>query len=210
MIKLLGVIAAALLLGGCAMEHTMTWTVPVVADPAEGLAVRIVKVDDVRVFVANAEAPTPTLADARAVADRRLTDRAVGNRAGGRNILFEVMLPPGRTTAGLFRDAVTDAMRRSGYRVGETANALPVFVEVKQFWINAMPPSVWDATAWTATVSTKVEAEVTAPLQGFEHGVVVKFEDQRHSARGAEGSDDWTHAAIEGFEKALQAKLPRP
>ena len=200
MSKIIGFIALALVVCGCGSTkvYDVTLEQSVVVNPAQGQAVKIVRVDDARVFAASSKDQLPTLANAGNINNPAIAGRVVGNYHDDDSILYEAMLPEGQTTAGLFRDVVTDAMRRAGYRVlaegdGGYGDAAPVTVTVKKFWASMSP------NEWNSSVSIVAEADVTAPLKGLANGVTANASIQKHTRKWLSAIDEMIASGIEAF-----------
>ena len=133
---------SAVLLAGCAAGRTV---VPAGIDPgsnpAQGAAVRLDGVEDARVFSASPPSPEmPSLMNAAEIQDPSITRRAIARKRGGfGNALGDVLLPEGQSVSQLVGDAVSRALRDSGYRVvapgdPDYARAAAVHVRIEKFW----------------------------------------------------------------------------
>jgi len=137
----------------------------VAANPA-AKAVKIVEVTDKRVFEARPSSPsTPSLENAADIKNAKITERAIARKRGGYgNALGDIVLPEGRSVAGLVRSATEKALRDKGYRVvaegsPEYASAIPVSVEVNKFW-------AWFKPGFAA-ITIECEAMVTVTSDAF-------------------------------------------
>jgi hypothetical protein len=108
--------------------------------PAKGFA-KVLEVKDVRRFEAAPSDPSvPSLQDSQEINDRVITSRAVARKRGGFGMaLADILLPEGRTVEQIVREAATKALAEKGYAVvaegsPEFAEALPVNIEIQQFW----------------------------------------------------------------------------
>ena len=164
---------------GCVRAKTvMDLRIPELAgtSPTSGAkVVKIVKVTDLRNFKDgdSAELGTPTVARSNEVTDRAITLRTVG-QAHGRS---DIILPEGRTVEMLVGDAVQKALKERGYSVvsdaaPSVANAIPLEVEIKKFWL-------WFAPGfWVVTVYYEAEIGLKSPivLNGKEETVTGHFD----------------------------------
>lgn len=178
-------------------------------NPAQGVAVKLGTIEDLRTFVLDPKDPeTPSLGDADEIKNPAITSRAIGRKRSGYGMAMDdVMLPEGQTVAGVFHDAVTNALRRSGYRVLSQGDpgydeAAAVDVKIMRYW------SWFTPGFWTVSVSNRAEAEVKSPLKGLEAGVTVNGAAEKHGMAMFES--DWQDVAgkaLADFEKNLQARL---
>lgn len=133
------------LLGGCAATRSTfdVQVAPLTAQaPAPATAfVKITEVRDLRQFEAAPRSPsTPSLQDPKEIQNPAITSRAIARKRGGYgNALADILLPEGRTVQQLVREGVTKALIQKGYSVvdeksPEHANALPLQVDIQQFW----------------------------------------------------------------------------
>jgi hypothetical protein len=135
-------IAITWLMSGCATTRS-TIDVSVITTqqvPAKGFA-KVLEVKDVRRFEATPRDPSiPSLQDSEEINDRAITSRAVARKRGGYGMAFaEILLPEGRTVEQIVREGATKALAEKGYAVvaegsPEFAKALPVNIEIQQFW----------------------------------------------------------------------------
>src|SRR3954469_25265976 len=89
-------LACAVLLGGCATGRSVLPAgIDAGANPAQGTAVRIAAVEDVRVLWVNPpSADLPSLMKDSEITNRAITSRAVGRKRGGMGAaLDDVLLP---------------------------------------------------------------------------------------------------------------------
>ena len=147
------IITLTLLSTGCAIGR---WTIDVSVTetqqvPAKGFA-KILEVKDVRRFEAAPRNPSvPSLQSSTEISDRAITSRAVGRKRGGFGKAFgDILLPEGRTVEQVVREATTKALAEKGYAVidersPEFAKALPVNIEIQQFW-SWMTPGFWQVS----------------------------------------------------------------
>jgi uncharacterized lipoprotein YajG len=162
-----------IVLSGCAAGRDVIDIMPAAGMAPSGMAVaKIVQVNDKRTFEAAPRDPSvPSLQNAKDLNDPAITARAYARKRGGfGNALGDIVLPEGRTVATLVKAATQKALEGKGYRVVEQgspdfARAVPVNVDVQEFW-------VWDSPG-AFTVS--IEAQVTVSLNGaFMSGAPVK------------------------------------
>jgi uncharacterized lipoprotein YajG len=174
---------AGLLLSGCALGRSVVEIPP----PASGAAVegkvpaKIVEVQDSRKFEASPPNPsTPSLGNPSEINDPKITARAIARKRGGYGQAFgDVVLPEGRTVAGLVRTAAEKALRERGYKIvdeksPEYANAFPLALNIDQFWAWFTPGLLSVTVEYQSLVTMKGEALVgagSATVNGY-----VKYE----------------------------------
>jgi hypothetical protein len=143
-------------MGGCAATRSTFDVTGASADQGTLASptahVNIVRVTDKRVFEANPRNPSmPSLEKPEDLKDRAITARAIARKRGGYgNAMSDILLPEGRTVELVVREAVTKALREKGYNVvepasPEAAKALPLEVDIQQFWM-WMTPGVFAIT----------------------------------------------------------------
>ncbi len=129
-------------LSACALGRSVVDITPPKSTVTDNKAVaKIVKVEDRRVFeAAPDDAGTPSLQDAKDIADKTITARAIARKRGGYGQAFgDVVLPEGKTVADLVKSAATKALQDKGYAVVEEGSpqyttALPLNIEIIDFW----------------------------------------------------------------------------
>lgn len=139
------------LLSGCAATRS-TFDVQSAPLPAQQPAtafVKITEVRDLRQFEAAPRNPsTPSLQDPNEINNPAITARAIARKRGGYgNAMADILLPEGRTVPQIVREGVTRAVSQKGYAVvdersPEYANALPLQVDIQQFWA-WLSPGFW-------------------------------------------------------------------
>lgn len=167
--SLMTVMAAGLLLGGCAVSREeIDLRVAASDNPSAGQAFKISEVIDRRGFeLAPAQPSTPSLKDGE-ITDKAITSRAVARKRNSYGAaLGDYLLPEGRTVMQLTAEALTKSLRDKGYRVvrdGEPGaeTAIPLQADINQFW-------AWFSPGF-AQVTIEFEARVTLrgnwPLSG--------------------------------------------
>jgi uncharacterized lipoprotein YajG len=165
-LKLAASAAAMVLLSGCAATRS---TIDVAAakpaalpTAAPKVQVAIVRVNDARQFEAAPRSPsTPSLQSAEDLNNPQIRARAVARKRGGfGQALADILLPEGRSVAQLVREAATQALRDKGYGVVDASaaagNALPLELEIKQYWA-WFTPGFW---------AIKLEFEAIVAMKG--------------------------------------------
>jgi hypothetical protein len=138
---------------------------------------KIVTVDDNRVFEASpSDAGTPSLQDASEITNKAITSRAIARKRGGYgNALGDVVLPEGKTVAGLVRSAAQKALQDKGYTVVEQgapqyAAAAPLSIEIADFWSWVAPGFFTMNTEFKSTLNLTGDALVgTDPVRVVSH-----------------------------------------
>lgn len=129
------------LLAGCAATRSEL-DVPVekpTVTPTKAV-VNIAEVTDKRHFEVDPRSPTTPSVRGGEIDNKALTARAVGRKRGGfGNAWGDVVLPEGKTAAGLIAEVLAAALAEKGYAVvvrgsPEYDKALPLSAEVLKFW----------------------------------------------------------------------------
>jgi hypothetical protein len=160
-----------LVLSGCATTRgILDVPVPESANPATGVAVRIATVTDDRKFELHPQQPSiPSLKDGH-IEDRALTSRAIARKRNGYGkALGDILLPEGRTVAGVTEAAVARGLRAAGVRVLEEGQpgyeeAAPLAVDIQQFWAWFTPGF------FAAHLEFEARVTVTGPVAPFQEG----------------------------------------
>jgi len=146
--------AAGVLLAGCATERstidvTPPGAVPAGALPATKAFVTITRVTDARTFEAEpSKASRPSLQRAADRENPAIRARAVARKRRPKQEYFlyrfgealaDILLPAGRTVEQLVREEATLALSAKGYGVVDAAsaakmNARPLELEIRQYW----------------------------------------------------------------------------
>jgi uncharacterized lipoprotein YajG len=147
---LLATSAAILVISGCAATRS-TLDIPVPVAESDAVVnpkayVTIVRVTDARRFEASPRDPSvPSLRNPADLEDSMIRSRAVARKRGGfGKAMADILLPEDRTVEQLVREAATKALRERGYAVvddksPEQAKALPLELEIQQFWTWVTP-----------------------------------------------------------------------
>ncbi len=124
---------------------------PTIAMPPAGIA-KIVEIRDRRTFDVNPSDPSrPSLGSADEIKDPAITSRAIGRKRNAYGqALGDVVLPENRTVVDVVREAARRALQERGWAVvepasGEYARALPLSLDVDQFWA-WFTPGFWAVT----------------------------------------------------------------
>jgi hypothetical protein len=113
----------------------------------------------------------------------------------------DILLPEGRTVAGLVEEALTRSLQEAGYRVltraeGDSAGVIPVEADIEQFWAWFRPGF------WQIAVEVETRVRITAPLGRFQAG-----EEVRGFARvtgQAATSGTWLAAVKQGLDDFMR------
>ena len=138
----LGLISLILFVTGCAASRSVVTleTAEAIGNPATGVAVKLVIVEDKRVFEFEPKLPEiPSISEAE-VNNPSIQARAIGRKRNGYGAaLGDILLAEGTTVSSLMAEELTKTFRAAGYRVvtendPDFATAMPVEVEIHQFW----------------------------------------------------------------------------
>jgi uncharacterized lipoprotein YajG len=178
-------------------------------NPSDGIAVKIVATDARSFELKPATPDIPSLKDG-AIGNTAVTSRAIGRKRNGYGkALGDVLLPDGQTVAMITQNALANGFRQAGYRVLNAGDpgfdqAVQVDAQVRQYWS-------WVSIGfWAITLHCRVEAEMTAPLDGLRTGLHVDALAEKQAAAAFE--EDWQNIANEGlsvFTTNVAQKLPR-
>ncbi|HEX3973705.1 MAG TPA: hypothetical protein VHX19_20390 [Stellaceae bacterium] len=172
-------ILLAVSLSACAVGRSeIEINAPVSAPPANARAfAKIVAVDDLRQFAAAPRDPSiPSLASAADINNKAITGRAVARKRGGMGMaLGDIVLPEGKTVAGLVRAAAQKALQEKGYAVVDEAspqyaNARPLRIAISDFWSWLSPGFASLSTEFKATLLLNGDALVgpgTVTVNGY-------------------------------------------
>lgn len=200
--------SVAMLVGGCAAGRgTLDPQVERGSAPVAGPAVVLVGVTDKREFEASPRDPSiPSLQSAADLNDPSITSRAFARKRGGfGNALGDIVLPEGRTVAGLVGEAVTRGFNQAGYRVlaappaaaGDDA-ATPVAVDVNAFWC-------WFTPGFAAiTVECKSVLVIDTSLAAFASNDVIST---RNAERGVASTSGFWMQAVTQCLDAISAEV---
>jgi hypothetical protein len=156
---------------GCATSRgTLDVRTPVVANPAQGPAVRIVRVTDGRRFELRPRDPSiPSLKDGQ-IDDPAITSRAIARKRNTYGkAMGDILLPAGRTVEELTEEALRRGLRESGFRVlreGDSGydDAAALEADIHQFWAWISPGF------WAAHLEFNSRIRVTGPIKPFDDG----------------------------------------
>lgn len=200
------------LMGGCAaIDSVVTPDLVMVANPVEGIAVRIETVEDARQFQERPPHPDqPSLASS-VIGDASVRARAIGRKRNGFGLaLGDIRIPEGQTVAGLIGNAITQGFRMAGYRVlssGQSGyeQAVPISAKINQFWC-------WVNIGLVgATVSNRTEVVLSAPRPPVTGNLTVSGTASESGMMVVE--DDWQKIAglgLANFAQNLRKSLPAP
>jgi hypothetical protein len=208
-------------LSACALGRSVVDIEPAPAATATNDAkavAKITEVRDLRKFEASPRDPSsPSLGEESELSDPKITSRAFARKRGGfGNAAGDVVLPEGHTVADLVRAAAQRALQEKGYTVVDQSsplygNALPLAIDVEQFWAWFTPGVVEVTAEFKAAVTMKSDALTTsqpARATGYaKYGSVAVFESTwQHIV--STGLDDLTAKMKDGL-KAPSELRPR-
>lgn len=173
--KLIVLTCVLLMISACASHREIADVqLPVSVNPPLDKAIRFVRITDLRQFEPSPDDPaTPslTLGD---IANADIKSRAYArmvNRFG--KVEGDVALPEGRSVMAVVKEALTKALRESGYRVLEAADpdydtAIPIEVDIQRFW-------GWLTVGYEVVpVNFEARVIVTGNFKPFEKGLEIK------------------------------------
>ena len=191
-------------LAGCATNRgVVDIRVAKASKSSANVPVKIVAVNDRRVFQLAPNKPSiPSLKNGE-INDQKITSRAIARKRNSYGMaLGDILLPEGRTVEQLAREALIKALNESGYKViskGEPGyeTARPLTAEIDQFWA-WVTPGFWE-------IAMEFEAKVR--LVG-DWPVADAKRNVRGYARvtGIAGTTEmWTRAMNKGLANFIEA-----
>lgn len=205
---MVGLLIAAALTGCATSRGVVAPQMSAGSNPQNGLAVRIVNVEDKRVFEAQPkEASIPSLMDGN-IGDKSLTSRAIGRKRNGfGKALGDVLLPEGQTVAGLAESTIARTLREAGYRVVTSTDtdyeqAIPVTAQIDKLWAWFRPGF------WAIALESKYAITVDGNIPGLQTAPRLTGET-RTTMQLATGSD-WQKViedSLVNFATKLKEKL---
>jgi len=176
-IRTLAAVALIALTSGCATSRSVVsldQPSSSSTNPERGVAIKIIKVTDARVFEAAPKNPdTPSLSSDD-MPNSSIKVRAIGRKRSGFGMaLGDVLLPEGQTVSDMMASALADGFRQANYRVltqGEAGydTAIPIKAQVIQFW------SWFQPGFWEVQVHNRSEVEITGTLHELSKGLTVQ------------------------------------
>jgi len=205
-LKSIAILSFMVLMTGCAVNRSV---VPVkvaepIANPVNGIDVKIVSVVDMRKFELDPKTPNiPSISKsevnnagihARAIARKRNTYGAA---------LGDVLLPEGQTVVSLMKTSISNSFRLAGYRVLSPTDpkyetAVPINVELNKFW------SWVEWGFWNLKLHNNSEVKIVGPVPNLENGKVIT--NAHIGSHSAVFESDWQDSASFGIE-GLSAKV---
>ena len=193
------IVATMAMLSGCAASRSVVTPDMgrVAQNPAQGVAVRINQVDDMRHFDSSPpEADMSSLSESD-VHNVALTSRAIARKRNGYGMaLGDVLLPEGETVAKLISGAVSQGFRRAGYRVLTKDDpgydqAVPVNARINEFWSWARPGF------GSITIYNRADVTLVGELPALSGGPTVRTEVAQPLQLVFE--DDWRQIISRGL-----------
>lgn len=209
--KTLGALLLASFASGCATRSVVDVTVPRADAPATQYYVAIVQVNDRRSFEASPRNPSvPSLENPAEIQDRAIRSRAIARKRNGwGQAMGDILLPERSTVEELVRQAMTTALRESGYAVVEdksnvSEKPIPLSIDIQQFW-SWFTPGVPVSMEFESILVIKNEKLLTNPGEPVRGYAIVR-------AMGATDSG-WQRTVQEGIADLihkLKARIRRP
>ncbi|WP_373085257.1 hypothetical protein [Sneathiella sp.] len=217
-VRMAGVFIVLQMASGCAVDRS---TIPVdlannISNPAKGVNIKIVSVEDTRVFEFKPRTPSiPSLSETEIVSPE-IQARAVARKRNGYGQAFgDVVLPEGETVAGVMTRALTNAFRSDGYRVlnandPDYSEAYPVTVQIVQFW------SWIEWGFWQLPLHNTSEIVLKSSVRSLEKKVAVNNEViENHTAifesdwqqNVMRGMEELSTKAVQEFRKSVQQPM---
>jgi hypothetical protein len=202
-------LAVALFLTGCATSRSVV-TLKTSANqaPATGPAVRLEKIEDVRLFeIAPSSPSTPSLSD-DAVTNDAIRVRAIARKRNTYGAaLGDVLLPEGASVSMLVRDAMTQSFHEAGYRVLKATDpgyeqATPVQARINKLWAWFSPGF------WAITLTSNYDIVISSPLPALQSNGT--FSGQVQNSMQLATDEDWAaivSKSLDDFSGRLKEKL---
>jgi len=172
--------------------------------PAQGMAIRIVSVEDARVFQADPPSPDIPSLKSGAINDKAITARTIGRKRHGTlgMALDNVFLEPGDTVNAHVAAALADGFRQAGYRVLNSGDAgydqaTPVTATILQYWS-------WQEFGFVAQLNCRAEVKLDTSLSGLAPATTVTSQAKKDEAMTLDAA--WLKVNQLGLQ-ALSTKL---
>jgi len=206
--RLLGMCVVVAALAGCATgRDVITPKFDAASNPAQGVPVRIEKVEDARIFQVKPGSPsTPSLMDDN-LSDEPIRSRAIARKRNGYGMaLGDILLPEGQTVAKLTETVIARSFRENGFRVvaasdPDYARATPVNVRINKLW-------AWLEMGFVLGVASNYEVVLTGPIAPLQQGLTVSGQIKETALVVTEGV--WSgiiSKSLEDMYAQLKAKL---
>ena len=170
---------------------------PATINPSSGTLVAITKVIDMREFQETPSEPSIPSLKGGEINDETITSRAIARKRNGYGkALGDILLPEGRTVEDLVRETAEKSLAEKGYVVvkdrSQYADALPVEIEIHQFWA-WMIPGFWTLELdFEAIITASNETVFMSPGEKIRGHVALKTQ--------AAGTGAWTNTINKGLE----------
>lgn len=207
-VRFLGICLLAATLAGCATgRDVITPKFDAAINPAQGVAVRIEKIEDARNFQVKPGSPsTPSLMDDN-LSDESIRSRAIARKRNGYGMaLGDILVPEGQTVATLTETVIARSFRENGFRVvtksdPDYARATPVTVRINKLW-------AWLEMGFVLGVASNYEVVLTGPIAPLQQGLTVNGQIRETALVVTEGV--WSgiiSKSLEDMYTNLKAKL---
>lgn len=205
---LAGLLIIAVLTGCATSRGVVAPQMSAGANPQQGVAVRIVTVEDKRSFQVEPKEPSiPSLMDNN-IGDKDLKSRAIGRKRNGfGKALGDVILPEGQSVSGLTEKTIARTLRDAGFRVVTPTDpdydqAIPVTAQIDKLWAWFRPGF------WAVALESNYDITVDGNVPGLQTAPKLTGES-RTTMQLATGSD-WTKViedSLANFSGKLKEKL---
>jgi hypothetical protein len=185
---------------GCATTRgTLDVQIELPPNPSSEIVFQVPEITVDRHFHPDPPDPSiPSLKNAEDIDDVSITERAIARKRNSYGMAMgDILLPEGRTVAGLASDAIVRGFRSAGYRVASAddadfARALPVRARVDQFWAWVTPGF------WAMAIEFETRMHIVTPSGRFADGEDVRGYIRLKSA--AVSSEKWATTIDRGLE----------
>lgn len=206
--RLLGVCVLAAALAGCGTSRdVVTPKFQAVANPTQGLPIRIEQVKDARTFQVQPPQPSTPSLMSDDISDESTRSRAFGRKRGLYGLAMgDLLVDQGTTIATLTETAIAGAFREAGYRVLDVkdpnyAQAAPVTVRIEKLWVwMEMGVPFWK-------LKSEYQVVLSGSLPALQNGLVVN--QQIAHSRSLLTEEKWT-AMLDKTLSELSSKLKKP
>lgn len=209
MVKFILVTLMLVLAAGCATSRgVIDITDEVSANPAEGQAIKFVRVTDKRGFQLNPpQADIPSLKNGE-IDDPVITERAIARKRNSYGkALGDILLPEGKTVMDVVENRLSEGFRENGYRVITDKDdgydtATSIEVDINKFW------GWFSPGFWSLGINFVTSIIVTAPIDGFSEGVEFDSEVQKRFQTGSSGN--WTtviNLSLDELNKDIETEI---
>ena len=200
---------ATLIMSGCATNRgVIDIADEVSANPQQGTAVKFSRVTDNRIFeIKPRQASIPSLKNDE-IDDPAITSRAIARKRNSYGkALGDIVLPEGKTVAGLVESSLAKGLRENGYRVltpddAGYDEAAAIQVDIEKFW------GWFSPGFWSIGINFETLLRLTGPVGPFSDGQeFASSVEKRFAAAGGKNWETTIRASMDELNRDIAEKL---